>query len=55
MTLPRACPDETTLRDFLQDRLAGADAKRIDDHRGGCPTCQGALDRLLGSLPGRWL
>jgi eukaryotic-like serine/threonine-protein kinase len=55
MTPPRACPDNSTLRDFLQDRLAGADAERIDDHIGGCPACQRALDRLVGSLPGRWL
>ncbi len=55
MTPPQACPDESTLRDFLQDRLAGADAERIDDHVGGCPACQRALDRLVGSLPGRWL
>ena len=40
---------------FLQDQLAGADAERIDDHIGGCPACQRALDRLVGSLPGRWL
>ncbi len=55
MTPPQACPDESTLREFLQDRLAGADADRIDDHVGGCPACQRALDRLVGSLPGPWL
>ncbi len=55
MTRPQACPDESILRDFLQDQLAGADAERIDDHIGGCPACQRALDRLIGSLPGRWL
>jgi tetratricopeptide (TPR) repeat protein len=55
MTSPQACPDESTLRDFLQDQLAGADAERIDDHIGGCPACQRSLDRLVGSLPGRWL
>jgi len=43
------------LWNFLQDQLAGADAERIDDHIGGCPACQRALDRLVGSLPGRWL
>ena len=52
MTLPQACPDESTLREFLQDRLAGAAAERIDDHIGGCPACQRALDRLVDSLPG---
>src|SRR5262245_38606341 len=51
----QACPDDSTLRDFLQDGLAGADAERLDDHIGGCPACQRALDRLVGSLPGRWL
>ncbi|HZW33485.1 MAG TPA: serine/threonine-protein kinase, partial [Isosphaeraceae bacterium] len=55
MTHPQACPDESTLRDFLQDQLAGADAQRIDDHLGGCPACQRVLDRLVGSLPGPWL
>ena len=55
MTRPQACPDETTLRDFLRDQFADADAERIDDHIGGCPACQRALDRLVGSLPGRWL
>jgi len=55
MAPPQACPDESALRDFLQDRLAGADAERIDDHIGGCPACQRALDRLVGSLPGPWL
>jgi eukaryotic-like serine/threonine-protein kinase len=55
MTPPQACPDESTLRDFLRDRLAGTHASRIDDHIGGCPACQRALDRIVGSLPGRWL
>ena len=55
MTRPQACPDESILREFLRDQLAGADTERIDDHIGGCPDCQRALDRLLGSLPGRWL
>ena len=49
------CPDESTLWSFLQDQLTGEDAERIDDHLGGCPACQRALDRLVGSLPGRWL
>ena len=53
MTRPQACPHESILWDFLQDQLAGADAERIDDHIGGCPACQGALDLLVGSLPGR--
>jgi tetratricopeptide (TPR) repeat protein/tRNA A-37 threonylcarbamoyl transferase component Bud32 len=51
----QACPDESTLWGFLRDQLDGADAERIDDHVGGCPACQRALDRLVGSLPGRWL
>src|ERR1700722_8777917 len=55
MTHPQACPGETTLRDFLRDQPAGARAERIDDHIGGCPACQRALDRLLGSLPGLWV
>src|SRR5438270_11755356 len=55
MPLPQPCPDESTLWRFLQDQLAGEDAERLDDHIGGCPTCQRALDRLAGSLPGRWL
>jgi tetratricopeptide (TPR) repeat protein len=55
MPHPQACPGDSVLWDFLQDQLAGADAERIDDHIGGCPACQRALDRLVGSLPGRWL
>jgi eukaryotic-like serine/threonine-protein kinase len=55
MTRPQACPDESTLWRFLQDQIAGVDAEQIDDHIGGCPACQRALDRLVGSLPGRWL
>jgi hypothetical protein len=55
MPHPQACPNESILWRFLQDQLAGADAERVDDHLGGCPACQRALDRLLGSLPSRWL
>ncbi len=55
MTRPQSCPDESTLWDFLQDRVADTDADRVDDHIGGCPACQRTLDRLVGSLPGRWL
>ena len=55
MAHPQACPDESTLWDFLQDQLIGTDTERVDDHIGGCPACQRALDRLVGSLPGRWL
>jgi hypothetical protein len=55
MPHPQACPDESELWSFIQDQLAAVDAERIDQHIGGCPTCQQALDRLLGSLPGRWL
>jgi eukaryotic-like serine/threonine-protein kinase len=54
MPRPRACPDESTLWWFLGDRLAGTDAGRVDDHIGGCPACQRALDRLIDSLPSRW-
>src|SRR5262245_17742200 len=54
MPHPQPCPDESTLWRFLQDQLAGGDAERLDDHIGGCPACQRALDRLVGSLPGRW-
>jgi hypothetical protein len=53
MPHPQGCPDESTLWRFLQDQLSGEDAERIDDHIGGCPACQGALDLLVGSLPGR--
>src|SRR5262249_30802442 len=55
MPQPHACPDDSTLWDFLHDGLAGTDAERVDDHIGRCPACQRALDRLVGSLPGRWL
>src|SRR5215470_9183147 len=55
MPRPQACLDEPALWDFLQDRLAGADAERVDDHIGRCPACQRAMDHLVGSLPGRWL
>ena len=55
MRRPQACPDESTLRGFLQDQLAADDAGRIDEHIGGCQACQRALDLLVGSLPGRWL
>jgi serine/threonine protein kinase len=55
MPQPQVCPDNSTLRDFLHDGLAGADAERVDDHIGGCPACQRALDRLVGSLPRGWL
>jgi eukaryotic-like serine/threonine-protein kinase len=55
MTPPQVCPDESILREYLQEQLAAADSERIDDHIGGCPACQRALDRLVGSLPGRWL
>jgi tetratricopeptide (TPR) repeat protein len=51
---PPPCPDESTLWKFLQDELASADAERLDDHVGGCPDCQRALDRMVGSLPGPW-
>ena len=54
MTPPRACPDESALWGFLQDQPTAEDAERIDDHIAGCPACQRALDRLVGSLPGRW-
>ncbi len=55
MAQTQICPDESILWGFLQDQLAGADAEWIDDHIGACPACQRALDRLVGSLPGRWL
>ena len=55
MPPPQPCPDESTLWRFLQDQLAREDNERLDDHVGGCPACQRALDRLVGSLPDRWL
>ena len=55
MPPPQPCPDESTLWRFLHDQLAGEDSDRLDDHVGGCLACQRALDRLVGSLPGRWL
>jgi tetratricopeptide (TPR) repeat protein/tRNA A-37 threonylcarbamoyl transferase component Bud32 len=55
MLCPLACPDESTLWRFLRDQLDDAAAERVDDHVGGCPSCQRALDRLIGSLPDRLL
>src|SRR4051812_20918469 len=54
MPHPQPCPDEPTLWRFLRDQLDGVDAEGLDDHIGGCPACQRALDSLVGTLPGRW-
>jgi tetratricopeptide (TPR) repeat protein len=54
MPPPPSCPDDSALRKFLQDELDTGDAERLDEHIGGCPTCQTALDRMLGSMPREW-
>jgi serine/threonine protein kinase len=46
-----SCPDELILRQFLRDELAPDATQVVDEHVGACPTCQGALERLVGPLP----
>jgi serine/threonine protein kinase len=46
-----SCPDETTLRRFLQEELTPDRTEFLDEHVGACPACQGVLHRLVGSLP----
>jgi len=52
----QACPKyEALLEDYLHGELAGADAKNVTAHLGGCAGCRAALDdavagtRLLGT------
>src|SRR5262245_6812829 len=45
------CPDETTLRKYLDDELDQGDDGRITEHIESCPTCQQTLDQLDGKVP----
>ena len=45
------CPDPLTLQMFLNDGLPPENARRVDAHGSSCPTCQQALERLVGGVP----
>ncbi|WP_366934456.1 tetratricopeptide repeat protein [Corallococcus exiguus] len=47
-----ACPDETTLSDFLEGRLSEEARARVVAHLEGCADCQWVLAVGNGALPG---
>ncbi|HYV34545.1 MAG TPA: serine/threonine-protein kinase [Gemmataceae bacterium] len=47
-----SCPEPTTLQQFLNDQLSGADSVPVTEHIDTCPLCQQALARMVGTLPG---
>jgi serine/threonine-protein kinase len=45
----RRCPDEQTLRRYLDEELRDAEQNEIDDHVESCPDCEAVLERLTAS------
>src|SRR4051794_37802491 len=47
-----SCPEPTTLQQFLNDELSGADSGTVTEHIDTCPLCQQTLARMVGNAPG---
>jgi hypothetical protein len=53
--MPDACPSRDQLAELLSDRLDGGRRELLENHLGGCGTCQHVLQQLAGDLdPEEW-